>query len=228
MRQSVERSLTRLHTSYLDIVYAHDVEFVPLEETLDGIAELFKMKDEGIIRNVGISGYPVRVLVTLAKLVQLRLGKSIDVVLSYSNFTLQNRRLKHSLEDFCAAGVKKVLNGSPLSMSLLRSLPPHAFHPASPELKEKVALAANYTASKNVELADLALRFALRNWNGTTVVGWSNLEEVDAGIQAHWDSRSEQLQEEDKMLVDGVHKILGELLDEEWTSGLAQNCDYVL
>ncbi|KAK7202584.1 NADP-dependent oxidoreductase domain-containing protein [Myxozyma melibiosi] len=228
MRQSVERSLTRLHTSYLDVVYAHDVEFVPIEGTLEGIAELFKMKEEGIIRNVGISGYPVPVLVTLAKLVKQRLGKTIDIVLSYCNFTLQNRRLKSSLDDFYSAGVKKVLNGSPLSMALLRSQPPHAFHPAGPELKNRVALAAKYTASKNIELADLALRYALSHWNGTTVVGWSNLGEVEAGIQAYWDSQNLDVQKEDHDLVEEVNRILGASLDEVWLSGLQQNYDYVL
>ncbi|KAK9237854.1 NADP-dependent oxidoreductase domain-containing protein [Lipomyces kononenkoae] len=228
MRHSVERSLKRLHTDYLDIVYAHDVEFVALEDTLPGIAELFKMKEEGIIRNVGISGYPVPVLVTLCRLVRARLGKTIDVVLSYSNFTIQNRRLKNSLEDFYAAGVKKVLNGSPLSMSLLRSQPPHAFHPASPDLKRRVALAANHTASKNVELADLSMRYALRNWQGTTVVGYSSLFEVNAGIKAYWESQNKDITAADEELLHDVHEILGPGLDEVWSSGLKQNYEYTI
>ncbi|KAK9388263.1 NADP-dependent oxidoreductase domain-containing protein [Lipomyces mesembrius] len=227
MRQSVERSLKRLHTDYLDVVYAHDVEFLALEDTLPGIAELFKMKEEGIIRNVGISGYPVPVLVTLTKLVRQRLGKTIDIVLSYSNFTIQNRRLKYSLDEFYAAGVKKVLNGSPLSMSLLRSQPPHAFHPASPDLKRRVALAAKHTASKNVELADLSMRYALRNWQGTTVVGYSSLYEVNAGIQAYWECQNKEITAEDEELVREVHEILGHGLDEVWTSGLKGNYEYI-
>ncbi|KAK9365727.1 NADP-dependent oxidoreductase domain-containing protein [Lipomyces kononenkoae] len=228
MRHSVQRSLKRLHTDYLDIVYAHDVEFVTLDDTLPGIAELFKMKEEGIIRNVGISGYPVPVLVALCRLVHDRLGKTIDAVLSYSNFTIQNRRLKNSLDDFYAAGVKKVLNGSPLSMSLLRSQPTHAFHPASPDLKRRVALAAKHTASKNVELADLSMRYALRNWHGTTVVGYSSLFEVNAGIKAYWESQNSDITAEDEELVHDVHEILGPALDEVWSSGLKENYKYII
>lgn len=93
LRASVERSLKRLNTSYLDAVYLHDVEFVatqvgPREAgqpadalapenlerygladgqegkvwgagdrlILDGLAELRKMKDEGVIKAIGISG----------------------------------------------------------------------------------------------------------------------------------------------------------------------------
>jgi len=47
-RESVMRSLERLRTSYLDIVYAHDVEFAPSLEAVLGeggiLLELFKMK----------------------------------------------------------------------------------------------------------------------------------------------------------------------------------------
>ncbi|KAK9463658.1 NADP-dependent oxidoreductase domain-containing protein [Lipomyces oligophaga] len=228
MRHSVERSLKRLHTDYLDVVYAHDVEFVPLDDTIAGIAELFKLKDEGVIRNVGISGYPVTILVKLAKLVRKRLGRTIDIILSYSNFNLQNRLLKQNLPEFADAGVAKVLNGSPLSMALLRSQAPHAFHPASPELKKRVVTAAEYTASHGVELADLALRYALRNWNGTTVVGWSNLSEVEAGIKAYWDSLDPTVTETDVLLDAKVMEILGDKLDETWPSGLPENYSYVL
>ncbi|KAK9458260.1 Aldo/keto reductase family-domain-containing protein [Dipodascopsis uninucleata] len=223
IRKSVNRSLERMHTSYLDIVYAHDVEFVPLEEAVCGIAELFRMKDEGIIRNVGISGYPVAVLVRLAELVKNRLNKSVDVVLSYSNFTLQNTLLKNYLDDFYTAGVKKVLNGSPLSMALLRSQLPHAFHPASTELKAKVHEAAKYSASQNVELADLAMRFALRNWHGTTVIGWSSLFEVNRGVQAYWDSQNKELALEDEEIIENIRDILGSSVNETWPSGLIEN-----
>ena len=93
LRASVQRSLERLNTTYLDAVYLHDVEFVAtqvgpreagtpadalkpenLEKygladgqeskvwgegdqlILDGLAELQKMKDEGIVKAIGITG----------------------------------------------------------------------------------------------------------------------------------------------------------------------------
>lgn len=93
VRASVERSLTRLNTDWLDTVYLHDVEFVctsvqprqagnhlsaltteakeyGLAEgqeaivwgegdriILDAVAELRKMKKEGLIKHIGITGY---------------------------------------------------------------------------------------------------------------------------------------------------------------------------
>ena len=92
VRKSVQRSLARLHTDFLDTVYLHDTEFVvpPVQprkdgnhvhaldteseayglaigqegkvwgdgdqKFLDALAELRKMKAEGLIRNVGITG----------------------------------------------------------------------------------------------------------------------------------------------------------------------------
>lgn len=92
VRKSVERSLARLNTPYLDTVYLHDIEFVctavaPKKDgnhilalteekeaygllegqeakvwgsgdriMLDAFRELRKMKDEGLIRNIGITG----------------------------------------------------------------------------------------------------------------------------------------------------------------------------
>lgn len=92
IRQCVLESLERLRTTYLDVVYLHDVEFVASQvmpklvgnhvtaldadadayglaevdasnvrgegdqKILDAIAELQKLKQEGIIKNVGITG----------------------------------------------------------------------------------------------------------------------------------------------------------------------------
>ena len=56
VRASVMRSLERLGVQQLDVVYCHDVEFVTKGEVLGAVTELFKLRDEGKIRYVGISG----------------------------------------------------------------------------------------------------------------------------------------------------------------------------
>jgi D-arabinose 1-dehydrogenase len=89
------RSLSRLNTDYLDVVYVHDVEFIATpvtdgptggnhlkvledpgswglgeedkgkirgagdEQVLDAVRELWKLKEEGKIKAVGISGTSV-------------------------------------------------------------------------------------------------------------------------------------------------------------------------
>ncbi len=83
IRESVKNSLRRLQTDYLDTVYLHDVEFVCTQEfpkasgnhitalttdamlyegdqkILDAISELRKLQDEGLVKNIGISGMAI-------------------------------------------------------------------------------------------------------------------------------------------------------------------------
>ena len=94
IRASVERSLKRLGTTYLDVILLHDVEFVAEEvrpagddarnhlralgdaaadwglapggeaisrgpgddRVLEAVREMFRLKDAGVVRAVGISG----------------------------------------------------------------------------------------------------------------------------------------------------------------------------
>lgn len=44
VRESVEESMRRMHTDYLDIVYAHDVEFVSVDNAVEAVGELFRLK----------------------------------------------------------------------------------------------------------------------------------------------------------------------------------------
>ncbi|CAN6667043.1 hypothetical protein TRVA0_039S00232 [Trichomonascus vanleenenianus] len=221
IRASVERSLQRLGTKYIDLLYIHDVEFVATEQCLEAIGEAFKLKDEGVVRWVGLSGYPLDFMLYLAKRVLADLGRPLDAVLSYCNFCLQNTRLEKYSDGFKSeAKVKKLMNASPLSMSLLRSGPVHSFHPASDELKKAVSEAAKYTASKGVELADLASRFALQRWSGPTVFGLQTIEEVNAAVKYYWQSKDPKVNAEDEPLVEEVRRILGSQLDFVWSSGI--------
>jgi aryl-alcohol dehydrogenase-like predicted oxidoreductase len=141
IRYSVLRSLQRLHTPYLDLVYTHDAEFVTPAEVLAAVRELRRLRDEeGLIRYVGISGFPVDVLCSLAEMIYAETGEPVDAVMSYGNFTVQNRKLGlpwvggggegeevasssggSPLERFKKAGVDVVLNASMLGMGLLTS-----------------------------------------------------------------------------------------------------------
>lgn len=219
IRKSVLRSLERLHTSYLDVIYLHDVEFVPTEEALAAIGELFKLKAEGHVKYVGLSGYPVDYIYKLAVEVKDTLGSPLDLVLSYCNFCLQNTLLEAYTSRFIEdAELKALVNASPLSMGLLRSEGPHEFHPASAELKSAVSKAAEFTRSKQVQLADLAIRFSLSQWNGPTVIGLSSVQEVENAIKIYWDAQADVTK--DEPLVNEVRQILGNHFNETWPSGI--------
>lgn len=55
-----------------------------------------------------------------------------------------------------------IINASPLSMGLLTPQGPPDWHPAPPELKEAAQAAADYCRDQGVDIAKLALQFAVR------------------------------------------------------------------
>ncbi|KAI9823067.1 MAG: hypothetical protein M1832_002721 [Thelocarpon impressellum] len=171
VRRSIQRSLERLRTDYVDIVYCHDVEFVSADEVLGAVKELRRIRDEtGTVHYVGISGYPVDVLCELAELVLADTGEPLDAVMSYANFTLQNTTLAtKGLPRLEAAGVDVVPNASPLGMGLLRrtGVPVGGqgdFHPSGDGMREAVRRASDYCDAQGEKLEAVAIRFALEGW----------------------------------------------------------------
>ncbi|SMQ48408.1 unnamed protein product [Zymoseptoria tritici ST99CH_3D7] len=171
IRKSISRSLERLKTRYLDLVYCHDVEFVSDFEVLTAIRELRRIRDEeGTIKYIGISGYPLSVLCRLAHLILRETGEPLDAVMSYGNFTLQNQLLaSHGVKELKAAGVDVVPNASPLGMGLLRreGVPVGAmgnWHPASDGLRSAVRRASEFCDRHDEKLEVVAIRYALESW----------------------------------------------------------------
>jgi D-arabinose 1-dehydrogenase len=172
VRQSIQRSLDRLHTEYLDLVYCHDVEFVTPAEVLEAVRELRRIRDEeGTIRYIGISGYPLEVLGDMAELILRETGQPLDAVQSYANFTLQNQTLAgpRGIQRLHNAGVNVVPNASILGMGLLRraGIPIGSlgdFHPAPSDLRAAIRRASNFCDIYDERIEVIAIRFALESW----------------------------------------------------------------
>ncbi|OTB10287.1 hypothetical protein K445DRAFT_323154 [Daldinia sp. EC12] len=171
VRYSVLRSLERLHTNYLDLVYMHDVEFVSPAEVLAAVRELRRLRAEGIIRYVGISGYPVEKLCALAEMILLETGEPLDAVLSYGHYTIQNTTLGTSaMARFENAGVDVVLNASMLNMGLLTTRgaatgPLASWHPSPEELRKTCQDLVPIATEAGEKLEVVAIRWALDNWS---------------------------------------------------------------
>lgn len=250
VRKSVLRSLQRLDTTYLDLVYMHDIEFVNEQEIFEALRELKLLKEEGLVLNIGVSGYPVDFLYKIA--LECKQGDigSLDMIMSYSNGCIQNELMFQYYDDFLTkCGVKKIMNGSILSMSLLRSEPTKDFHPAPRALKDRVTqVATTLKREDGVELADLATRFALRRslfesktakkgeekkqengalvWDETCsiVLGVSNVAELEDAISNFELVRSNgPINREDDILFKKVREELGEHFNETWESGIKHN-----
>ncbi|CAI8503160.1 unnamed protein product [Pichia kudriavzevii] len=226
VEKSVTRSLQRFHTSYLDVVFLHDIEFKTADDIIGALQMLMALKKRGLIRYVGISGYPVHFLYQIAKLSKETpdIGP-LDLVMSYSNMCLQNTTLQLYYDKFLSdTGVKLVNNASILSMSLLRNQETKSFHPASSELKKRCHELGSILQNKyNVDLADLATRFAIREWkdkHGKTVLGVSTVEELEIAWKQYQLVLDGSLDDKDRELIDISREFLGEQLNETWESGI--------
>ena len=211
VRHSVHCSLQKLDTPYLDVVYCHDVEFVTPEEVLKAVRELRRIRDvDGSVHYVGISGYPMQVVCSLAEMILRETGEPLDIVMSYANFTLQNTRLlTEGLPRLLVAGVDVVLNASPLGMGLLRrqGVPIGKmgdFHPAPDGLRTAINSAGVWVDQQGEKLEAVAIRFALGLWLregarvgvlgpllspsvnkplGASVIGVSHMEELEETLR---------------------------------------------
>jgi len=260
IRESVKRSLERLHTDYLDVVHLHDIEFVCTEITprrtghhtsalgedkaayglmegeegqvrgegdqriLDAFAELRKMKEEGLIKHIGITGYPLYTLLRVALLILHNPPfKPVDVILSYSNLSLQNGTfLQFAPQLLERAQVRQLLAASPFSMGLLTDVGPPSWHPASPVLRSASAQAAEESKARGRSLADLATGYCIRHTGGVIplVVGLSQPKEVHECVKVWREievtgDTAERMEQEEA--VKSVFKEAG-VLDWAWAS----------
>lgn len=181
------------------------------ERFLEAIRTLFKLKDEGLIKRVGISGYPLPVLLRLSRLVATTAPyRPVDVVLSYSNHCLHSDVLSGSWKELFAADPRgsspsslpdltwtppMLLNGSPFSMGLLTDSSPPPWHPASDALKAATKEASKILTNEGGSLTMTALTYGLRgsevkhsSGEGVemrTLVGLSTPEHVHSAIEAY-------------------------------------------
>lgn len=245
IQYSIARSLERLGTKYLDLVYAHDAEFVSPQEVLTAVKELRRLRDQGLVRYVGISGFPVEVLATLAEYIFRETGEPLDAVLSYGHYCVQNSQLgqENLLKRFQSAGVNCVLNASMLGMGLLTTkgvdnLPMASWHPAPPELRIACNNLAKIAASHDQTLEEVSIRWALQNWArvgapfgtkagrasriGVSVMGVSTVEELDETCEL-WDSIASETPSQQALQ---ARKTTTQMVEQEMWPALGEWKDY--
>lgn len=211
--ESVDISLQRMGVDHLDVLLCHDIEFVDLrqivEETLPAVR---KLQQQGKVKLVGISGYPMHIFRTILAQADL------DVVLSYNHYTLQNTMLADLVPLLRAKGVG-IINAAPFSARLLTraELPP--WHKATPRVRDLCRQAAEHCERQGVDIAQLALQFSIAHPELTTcVVGSANPENVKQW--AHWAS-----QPLDLALVAQVRQILAPIHNWFYLEGRPENND---
>ena len=98
---------------------------------------------------------------------------SVDCVLSYNQYTLQNTRFADEMVPYLKAKGVGVMNAGPFSARLLTNAPLPAWLKEPENVKAAARAAAAHCASKGVDIAKLALQFSLANPEITTTVSGS-------------------------------------------------------
>src|ERR687895_2053859 len=155
--ESVDVSLERMKVEHLDIILCHDIEFVDMRQIVDEtLPALRKVQQQGKVRFVGISGYPMKIF----KYVLDR--APLDVILSYNHYTLQNTMLAGLLPYLKQKGVG-VMNAAPFSARLLTNAPLPKWHKATPQVRDVCRRAAEHCQSRGTDIAKLALQFSIEH-----------------------------------------------------------------
>lgn len=227
VREGLKESMERLQVDYVDIFQCHDIEFRSLDQIVEEtIPELVKLKEEGLIRHIGITGLPLPIY----KKVLDRLPKgTVDVILAYCHNSLNDDSLQGLVPYLKEQGVG-IISASPMSMGLMTTKGTAEWNPAPDHLKATCMEAAKHAEQQGVPLPKLALKHSIKSAVdadiAVTLVGMSSPEEVQSNVQAAKEAlglvRSEKQQEEDRVLQE-VEKMLQPIKNLTWPSGRPEN-----
>ena len=198
--ESVDVSLHRLGVEYLDICLCHDIEFVEMQQIVDEtLPALRKVQQQGKVRFVGVSGYPM-------KMFQFVLDQTpLDVVLSYNHYTLQNT-MYGDLVPYLKSKQVGIMNAAPFSARLLTNDPLPPWHKATPEVRRVAKAAADHCAARGSDLAKLALQFSIANPDLTTcVTGSARPERVREWAKWAAEPLDQQLLAEVQTILQPIH-----------------------
>jgi L-galactose dehydrogenase len=176
---SIDESLQRLQTDYVDLFQVHDVEFGDAQQIIgETLPALRLVQQQGKARYVGITGYPLKVLRRIAE------AAAVDSILSYCHYNLMNTRMDDVLTTFAREHGIGLINAAVLHMGILTEPGPPAWHLASPEVKEAGRKTAQFCSSHGVDIADVAMRFSLDHpYVSSTLVGFGTTQQVEASLR---------------------------------------------
>jgi L-galactose dehydrogenase len=211
---SVDESLKRLRTDYVDILQAHDVEFGDLDQIVnETIPAMRRIQESGKTRFIGISGYPLKSLLRVAQ------NTLVDTILSYCRYNLMNTEMDNALTQFARNHGIGLINASGLQMGLLTDEGAPPWHPAPAEIRDAAVTIARICRDRGAEISSVALRFCLDHpYVSTTLVGMASRSEVQSNLRLLRLQTNSALIEEIRSAIEGS-------LNYSWPSGRPENRD---
>ena len=184
-RRSLEQSLAALGLERIDLLHLHDPEHSrSLAEATarDGaLGELFRIKEEGLVKAVGLAAGPVTMMIPLLR------DWDFDALITHNRFTLANRNAEAMLDLAHAKGVA-VLNAAPYTGGVLAkgssAYPRYVYQEASAAVLDPIRRIEAICARHGVPPGVAALQFSLRDPRITaTICGVSKPERVEQTLE---------------------------------------------
>ena len=196
-RRSLEESLKTLNVDRIQLLHVHDPEYAASLSDVTGpkgaLAELFRMKEEGLAEAVGLAAGRVDIMMALLR------DWDFDALITHNRFTLANRNAEEMM-DYARERSIAVLNAAPYSGGVLAkgtaSHKRYVYQEASAEMLEPIARIEQVCARHHIPPGAAALQFSMRDERVTsTVCGISKPERIKQTLdwgrypipQAVWD-----------------------------------------
>ncbi len=192
-RRSLENSLRALQTDYLDSVLIHgydqpdqfedpDMDMVDPLAPGHALEELMKLRDQGVVRHIGIGARSAAVHRRAIETGQ------IEIVLTYLEYSLLTQAADADLFPLCRERDVGVILASPLGMGLLTGRPvddederrkiPSTTEPTANRMLE-------WCAEHSVDIRHLAIQYCLAaDVDGIVLPGQASRAEVEGTYEA--------------------------------------------
>ena len=183
-RESFEESLKTLNVDSVDILFLHDPEYAKdlsdITKKDGAMDELFKIKEEGLAKAVGIAMGKIDIMFPLLK------DWDFDVMINHNRFTLLNREA-NEMYDYAYSNNIAIFNAAPYAGGVLAKGPDNfkkvTYQDAT---EEKLAPAREFEKvckKHNVELGAAALQFSLKDKRITsTICGVTSVESIEKNL----------------------------------------------
>ncbi|PDQ34727.1 MAG: aldo/keto reductase [Candidatus Lumbricidophila eiseniae] len=179
VRRSLEESLERMGLDRIDILFLHDPDVYDLDWGLrEGLPALAKLRDEGLVREIGIGVNSVAVAARAVR------EGDLDLVMLAGRYTLLEQTATEDLFPLCAQRGVRIVNAAVYNSGLLATAHPgtaakYNYSDVPADVLATARALAVVCTRFGVELPAAAIQYPLRNpLIATVVVGTSNAAAV--------------------------------------------------
>ena len=214
VEESIDESLRRLRTDYVDLYQIHDSEFGDRRQVIEeAVPAARKVRESGKARYVGITGLPLKMLRDVAAEVP------VDTILSCARYNLMVSDLDDILRPFAVENGIGLINGSPLHLRILTEKGAPEWHSASDDVKEAGLKVAGLCESRGVSVSDVAMRFCYDYEHvASTLVGMSKQRHVEQNLRVLGTQN-------DTGLLAEIEKLVAPVKNRIWGAGRPENQD---